>query len=222
MINPKAPSTYSLEPSLKLVMKAGKPEHYLAGLSHRIITISIPPLLCAQQRSVLGVGGRVGRMGKTEGEWKVVFMSKKRRLCFQILAPWASSQRRASMATRRSQREKILMAKCFSDNCKLVCLDNDRRQRERRETKEQRGINGSTWASVSHNTTENLIFSICHLSFIINLISCRQIHKNILEQLFSFYYMYFSVFMHGSMSSCVCLCVSVSVLPESHNTGHGD
>lgn len=31
-LNPKAASTYSLEPSLKLVMKAGKPEHYLAGL----------------------------------------------------------------------------------------------------------------------------------------------------------------------------------------------
>lgn len=56
MINPKAPSTYSLEPSLKLVMKARKQEHYLAGLSHRIIAASIPPLLWAQQRPSLKSG----------------------------------------------------------------------------------------------------------------------------------------------------------------------
>lgn len=87
MINPKASSTYSLEPSLKFVRKAGKPEHYLAGLSHRIITISIPPLLWAQQRSSLGVGGRVDRMGRTEVECKVVFMGKKRRLFFKFLHP---------------------------------------------------------------------------------------------------------------------------------------
>lgn len=175
MINPKAPSTYSLEPSLKLVMKARKVEHYLAGLSQRIITISIPPLLWAQQRPSLRDGRtKCDRMGRTEVEYKVSLRARKEDCGFKFFAPWASWQRQASMATRWSQWEKILMTKCFTEKCKLVCLDNDRRQRERRETKEQSGINGPTWVSVSHNTTENLI-SICHLSLIINLISYRQI-----------------------------------------------
>lgn len=88
MINPKAPSTYSLEPSLKLVMKAGKVEHYLAGLSQRIITISIPPHPWTQQRPSLRDGRKNGgRMGRTEVEYKVSLRARKEDCGFKFLRP---------------------------------------------------------------------------------------------------------------------------------------
>lgn len=61
MINPKAPSTYSLDPPSRLVKKAEKPEHYLASLSLRITAVRIPSLLCAQRRLSVGVGGGAGQ-----------------------------------------------------------------------------------------------------------------------------------------------------------------
>lgn len=139
MINPKAPSTYSLEPSLKLVMKARKVEHYLAGLSQRIITINIPPLLWAQQRLAKSKGWekKMGQNGKNRSRVQSFLKSKKRRLWFQIFCALGFLTKASINGHKMKPVGENIDEKCFTEKCKLVCLDNDRRQRERRETKDR-------------------------------------------------------------------------------------